>query len=75
MNRTSAAQVISAYRYLVSTAKKKGVDTSKWNLQYGNSSYGYQWRILADSVVDLGTTKREAYQTLRAIEEAYRLIG
>lgn len=81
MQRYTETMVKAALASLKSEAKRAGIKGAKhWTLHTGNSSYGYQWRVIdnqtgASILRDLGTTKREAYQSLRMATEAYYLLN
>lgn len=68
MSRYTERDVNNAFGWFVQASKDAGLDTTGWVLHSGNSSYGYNWRIQGPRGqigLPLGTTKREAYSTLR----------
>lgn len=72
MSRYTDRDVRNAFDWFVGASNDAGIDTTGWVLHGGNSSYGYSWRIVSpraqsiNSIV-LGTTKREAYKSLRVM--------
>lgn len=79
MNRTSEANVNSAFRIVCAEARGAGLDPSDWVLHSGNSSFGYQWLITSATQGNvgrpLGTTKREAYEALHHMYSTLYLVN
>lgn len=77
--RVSEADVLHAFELVKKSAYNAGVyGAPHWELQKGNSSYHYQWRIKSRAGFiksrDLGSTKREAYTALMHMNEAFWLV-
>lgn len=72
--RITVVDVRTAYVALVKAAQQAGVDTAKWQLQEGSSTYGRAYRIYDDgfgamglSQGFLGLTASQAYHTIHTI--------
>lgn len=75
MARTTNANLAAAFQYFCASAKRVGLDSSTWRLHDGNSSFGYQFRVIdgEGSTIgrDLGDSKGKAWQSLQNYADAW----
>jgi len=77
MSRITVVDVRVAYGHLVKAAGALGLDTSRWELHEGSSTYGRAYRIYDDGFGALGLsqgfiglTARQAYDAIWAMQSA-----
>lgn len=73
-NRITVVDVRTAYVKLVKATQDFGIDTSKWQLHEGSSTYGRAYRIYDDGRSPLGLsqgfiglTAQQAYDTIHTM--------
>lgn len=72
--RVTIKDVRNRFEALVKVCQSRGIDTSKWRLQEGSSTYGRAYRLYDDgkgvlglSQGFLGLTAAQAYHTLEVM--------
>lgn len=80
--RITVVDVRTAYEALVKAAQRHQVNTDKWQLHEGSSTYGRAYRIYDDgrgalglSQGFIGLTAQQAYDTIHAILSVLWALG
>ena len=73
----------TTFRVMLAWAKDAGVDVDRWRLTEGSSTYGNSWAVVdvdpetggQRTVARFGFTRRNAYDGLRGMADAFKVLA